>query len=111
MRRAINCGMDCVAPAAREVNAAKRSLTWARAWAGDDEVPEPAVSSFAVVSVVFRKLRNSSLFKENIVRKVSLSISSTRAASPSIPSTLRVRESVRPSEKIRLPLRSASAGL
>ena len=80
-------------PAARDVYSAKRSCTSESARAGEAPVPDPAVSSFAVTSVVLRRLRSSSLVSENMVRNVSLSISPTIDESPCSPSLLRARES------------------
>ncbi len=80
-------------PAAFEVYSARRSCTSASAWAGLAPVPDPAVSSFAVISVVLRRLRSSSAVSENMVWNVSRSMSSTSSTGPCRPSALRTRES------------------
>ena len=80
-------------PAAFEVYSARRACTSTSAWAGLAPVPEPAVSSFAVMSVVLRRLRSSSAVRENMVWNVSRSMSSTSSAGPCRPSALRTRES------------------
>ena len=80
-------------PAARDVYSASCACTSARACAGDAPVPDPAVSSLAVTSVVLRRDRNSSLVSENMVWNVSLSMSATNDASPTKPSAFFVRAS------------------
>ena len=77
-------------------------------------MPDPAVSSFAVTSVVLRRVRSSSLVRENMVLNVSRSRSATKEASPCRPSALRVRDSSTSpsgSEKNSEPDRSAFSGL